>query len=307
MTVDKVSFDEGDIAVVRVEPADMPPVRYKGRTWIRRGPRRALATPQEERILTEKRLHRARTFDLQPCLGCEEEDLALPLFELDYRNAAIAPDVVSENNRDRLAQMASLGLWDSNYHCSTNAGALLLADSTLNWFPGAYIQYIHFSGDGMDSDPLDEKKFSGDLISMLRTLGDWLENLFPKHPVAVSSLREKMVTPFPVWAVRELLMNAIMHRDYESTMPIRFHRFSDRIEIMSAGGLFGMAPENFPVMTAYRNPKIAEILFNLKYVNRFGYGVQQAQRLLAENGNPSAEFETNEPDYFLVTVYEASS
>jgi len=57
MTVEKMSFPEGDLAVVEVRPSDMPPVRYRGRVWIRRGPRRASANEQEERILTERRVH----------------------------------------------------------------------------------------------------------------------------------------------------------------------------------------------------------------------------------------------------------
>jgi ATP-dependent DNA helicase RecG len=42
-----------DVAVVLVQPADAPPVRFKGTVWIRVGPRRAIASPQEERILAE--------------------------------------------------------------------------------------------------------------------------------------------------------------------------------------------------------------------------------------------------------------
>ena len=77
VSVQKMSLTEGDVAVVEVRPSDMPPVRYRGRVWIRRGPRRAIANEQEERILTEKRTHHARTFDLKPCLGCGRDDLAL--------------------------------------------------------------------------------------------------------------------------------------------------------------------------------------------------------------------------------------
>ncbi len=52
---------------------------------------------------------------------------------------------------------------------------------------------------------------------------------------------------YPDWATRELLMNAICHRDYTSHGPIQFYQFDDRIEIMNHGGLYGRAnEENFP-------------------------------------------------------------
>ena len=44
MAVQKVPLPEGDVAVVEVRPSDMPPVRYRGRVWIRRGPRKAIAS-----------------------------------------------------------------------------------------------------------------------------------------------------------------------------------------------------------------------------------------------------------------------
>lgn len=69
-----------EVAVVEVLPSDLPPVRYKGRTFIRVGPRKGVATQQEERILTERRIAHAQTFDAQPCVGSRLEDLAADIF-----------------------------------------------------------------------------------------------------------------------------------------------------------------------------------------------------------------------------------
>ena len=75
MTVRKYAVDGGDVAVVEVMPSDLPPVRYKGRVWIRIGPSRRGANQQEERILTERRIALQRSFDARPCLGCTPGDL----------------------------------------------------------------------------------------------------------------------------------------------------------------------------------------------------------------------------------------
>ena len=55
MTVEKLSLPGGDVAVVIVQPSDSPPVRWRGRVHIRIGPRKGIATAQDERILNEKR------------------------------------------------------------------------------------------------------------------------------------------------------------------------------------------------------------------------------------------------------------
>jgi ATP-dependent DNA helicase RecG len=66
MSVTKYSFDKGDIAVVEVQPSVLPPVRYKGKVWIRTGPSKSVANETEEKQLIEKRASFARTFDALP-------------------------------------------------------------------------------------------------------------------------------------------------------------------------------------------------------------------------------------------------
>ncbi|MCP4221561.1 MAG: transcriptional regulator [bacterium] len=305
ITVTKESFPEGDLAVVEVRPSDIPPIRFKGRTWVRVGPRQGIANEQEERILTERSVHFAKTFDMRPCFGCEEEMIVYSLFYA-YRNSALAPEIIEENNRDTLTQMAALGCWDLKNKCLTNVGALLFSESPQSWFPGATVQYVRFDGTGMDTGILDERKFSGDLLTLLRELDAFLKPLFPSRPVAVSSLREEQKTPYPNRAVRELLMNAVMHRDYESNAPIRFYWFSDRIEIQNPGGLYGAA-KDFPHQNDYRNPKVAEAMKVLGYVNQFGRGIATVKSALEKNGNPPAEFNTASPQYFLAKVKESTS
>lgn len=305
VSVEKMSFPEGDLAVVEVLPSDMPPVRYKGTVYIRTGPRQDRASEQDERILTERRLHSAKSFDIQPCLGSSEDEIVFPLFH-DYRNNALAPEVIEENNRDRLTQMAALGFWDLNNKCLTNAGALLFSESPQNWFPGAAIQFVRYEGDSLDTDLLDERKFTGDLSSMLRELDMFLKTLFPSRPVPVSPLKEEQQTPYPVRAIRELLMNAVMHRDYQSNAAIRFYWFSDHIEIQNPGGLYGAAT-NFPFQNDYRNPKIAEAMKVMGYVNQFGRGIATVQAVMEKNGNPPAQFNVDNFHFFLASVKEGVS
>jgi ATP-dependent DNA helicase RecG len=98
------------------------------------------------------------------------------------------------------------------------------------------------------------------------------------------------------------LLNAICHRNYESSAPVRFHRFTGHIEIGNPGGLYGdVSPANFPRQTAYRNPIIAEALKVLGYVNRFGRGVLDAQESLRASGNPDPRY-TFEPAAVTVSV-----
>ncbi len=298
----QLSSGLGDIAVVEVQPSDLPPVRYKGRAWIRRGPRRGIANDAEESILIERRTAAARTFDAQPCPGSTLSDLSLGLFTNAYRPLAIDAETIAENHRPVEHQLASLRFFDLARNYPTNAGLILFAFDPIKWFPNAYVQYVRFDGTDMSTDVMAEKRFQGDLISIVRDLNAFVGLITSTRPVRNSPLLESMVSDYPEVAVRELLMNAILHRSYEAPAPVRFYQYSDRIEIQNPGPLYGVArPENFPTQTSYRNPVLAEALKTLGAINRFGRGVERAKAVLARNGNPAPEFIFGDM-YFGVTV-----
>jgi hypothetical protein len=62
LSVEKRTLAGSDIAIVEVTPSGDPPVRYRGTVWIRVGPRRAVASRDDERILVERRRHGSATF-----------------------------------------------------------------------------------------------------------------------------------------------------------------------------------------------------------------------------------------------------
>lgn len=304
MTVQKRVMPDGhsEVAVVEVQPSDLPPVRYKGQVRIRVGPRKAIASETEERILSERRTAFAKTFDVTPCLESSLSDLSLDTFTITYRSNAVAQDIIDENHRDIKEQLASLRFYDLNRDCATFAGIILFGNEPLYWLPGAYVQFIRYDGEDQSSEVITENRFEGDLLTLLREMDSFLPLQIQNKPTDSSSLRETMAHDYPVIALRELLMNAIMHRDYQSNAPIRFYWFHDHVEIQSPGGLYGSAtPENFPSQNDYRNPIVSEAMKTLGYVNRYGRGVIRAQEALAKNGNPLAEF-VFEPTYVLATV-----
>jgi len=302
LTVQKFSMAGGDVAVLKVLPSDLPPVRYKGRVFIRVGPRRAIANEQEERLLSERRTGLSKNFDAQACRESTLADLALPLFDT-YRRQAVDEETIAANHRPIEQQLASLRLFDQERKSATHAGILLLGTNPRFFLPGAYVQYLRLPGTSLTDAPLDQAEISGDLLTLLRELEARVRLLNQTSLRQVSEFREKLASDYPDWALREILMNAVMHRNYDSNSPIRFYVFSDHIEIQSPGGLYGEATrENFPTRNSYRNPIVAEAMKSLGFVNRFGYGVQRAQALLHQNGNPPPEFQF-EVNSVLVKVY----
>jgi len=139
------------------------------------------------------------------------------------------------------------------------------------------------------------------LVNALGKMDTFVElSIAKEKPIPISALREMKIISYPYYATRELLMNAVMHRDYESNSPTRFYEFDSYIEIQNAGGLYGKArPENSPEVNDYRNPVIAEAMKVLGYMNRYNRGIIRVQKELAENGNGKAIFDLN-----LITAFK---
>jgi ATP-dependent DNA helicase RecG len=308
LTVQKYTVDGLDIAVVEVFPNMMPPVRYKGRVWIRNGPRKAIAGETEEKLLSERRTSSAKTYDALPCLESTIDDLNIELFKFTYLPSAIDADTLAKNHREIKSQLASLRFFDLVHDRPTNAGVIILCSNAKYFFNGSYIQYVKFLGEGVDSEILNEHSFSGDLVSIMAQLDLFVKNNIESKPIYISELQESVVKEYPFKAIRELLNNAIMHRNYESNAPIKFYEYSNRIEISNAGGLYGAAtPDNFPNQNDYRNPIIAEALKVLGYVNKFNRGVETAKAELMQNGNPEPVFIYDLPLHFSVTIFKKLS
>lgn len=306
MTTEKFTFPEGDVLVVEVTPSFDTPVRYRGRVFVRVGPRRDVANAQEERVLAERCAASLPTFDTRPCREAKIDDIDCDIIKNEYIPRAVDPEVLAADQRSLTEQMASLRLWNLQWQCPTFAAIVMFGKTPKYFLPGAYVQYVRFKGIDNGGEIMNERRFEGNLHDVLPQIENFIrDGIVTKRPVPVSILREKDVNNYPYKALRELMMNALMHRDYQSNMPVRLYQYDNRIEISNAGGLYGNArPENFPFVNDYRNPAIAEVMRTLNYVNMFNHGIQEVISLLEENSNPPAQFETSLITAFVAKIFD---
>ena len=298
--------DEGDVLVVEVTPSFDTPVRYRGRTFIRIGPRRDIASAEEERILAERCASSLPTFDTRPCRNATIDDIDTDTIVKEYLPKAIDAEILANDHRPIKEQLASLHLFNMQFDCPTYAAIIMFGYNPRYYMLGNYIQYVRYRGNNNGGEILNERRFEGCLYKVLPQLESFIDNaIVTTRPVSISTLREKEVRNYPYKVIRELMMNACMHRDYQANMPTRLYQYDHHIEIMNPGGLYGQArPENFPHVNDYRNSVVAEMMKNLNYVNMFNHGGSEVQDLLKENQSPAAEFNIGLVTAFSVIVYE---
>lgn len=292
---------EGDVCVAEVLPSPLPPVRFNGKICVRKGPRKDYATEQEEKILIEKRNQLGATYDIQPCANATLQDVDTKAFLLGYLPHAIDQETLEANHRDIALQLASLQFFNLRHDAPTHAGILMFGNNPSFFIPGASIQYVKYDGTELYDDDVAEKTFSGDLLTQLGQLKEFIKiNIVQSH---LPELGGGYEYNYPATALEELVYNAVIHNDYTVHAPIKVYEFTDRIEITNNGGLYGNARNDFPNNNDYRNPVLSGAAKTLGFVNRFGVGVRRAMKALEQNGNPMPEFITDQAGKFVVKIF----
>ncbi len=173
---------------------------------------------------------------------------------------------------------------------------LLFGRNTQHFIPGAVSFLSKYDG-------LDRAAPKGQRIELASTLIDQLRLLLPALEAEAQTLFDKndpsrpSVLKYPVRAIREAVVNAFAHRDYELPDPLRVTAFTDRIEISSPGALpFGVAQGDLSAATAgplWRNQSLAWFLTRLGYAEGEGQGLRTIQSTLREVGCPPARYEAS--------------
>jgi ATP-dependent DNA helicase RecG len=120
----------------------------------------------------------------------------------------------------------------------------------------------------------------------------------------VVGFHRREVAEYPYEAIREAVCNAVCHRDYRiEGASVRIMVFADRIEVNSPGGLPpGVTLANIERKHVLRNPLIANYLYDIFYIEKWGTGIARMRRLMREHGLAEPRLEEL-GDFFAVTLY----
>jgi ATP-dependent DNA helicase RecG len=184
----------------------------------------------------------------------------------------------------------------------TYAALMLFGRYPQQWLPNATILAAHFPGVAF-SDRFIKQDISGTLPEQLRQAETFVQaNL--RKVVRLAGLTRQEGPEYPFEAVRELLVNAIAHRDYNLQGDnIHLNIFSDRLEVQSPGRLPGpVTLDNLLEARFSRNAVIVQILSDMGFIERLGYGLDRVVTVLRQNQLRPPRFE-EVAGCFRVTLY----
>jgi len=183
----------------------------------------------------------------------------------------------------------------------TNAGALMFASRVDKFIPHAESIFAAFKGTDK-TNIYDRHDVKDDLLIQFNEAVAFLK----KHLNVRSEIRgfdRSDIYEIPLDALREAVVNAIVHRNYTiNGTSIYVRIFDDRVEIENPGGLpNGITKRDFAKSSVRRNPIIADLFNRMGKVERMGSGIDRMRNLMRDAGLKEPVFEMDE--FFRVTFY----
>lgn len=282
-----------EVIVLHAEPsAGVGPFAFKGRPWTRVGTTTtAMAQATYERLLLE-RAQRSDPWENQPAPRFSTDDLDQDEVLRTVRDGIVAgrlPETSATTVPDILDRF---GLrFDGQL---TQAAVVLFARQAFPHYPQCVARLARFRGTTKD-EFIDEQQVRGHAFALLyAAMGFILRHIPIAGTFPEGSIVRKDEPMFPVAALREALVNALIHRRYDdSGGAIYVAIYDDRLEIWSNGGLpDGVTAESLKGehRSHPRNKTLADVFYRRGLIEQWGRGTQKIVRLSVAQGNPEPDF-----------------
>ncbi len=287
--VDVNLVESGNKTLIEIIVEPYPyPISYKGQYHYRTG-----STKQElkgaalDQFLLKKQ---GKHWDAVPVPGFTEKQCSQNALDL-FKTRAARSGRVDEHvlNDDLPALLENLQLTEGAY--LKRATALLFADKPEKYVSGAYIKIGYFV---TDDDLRYQDEIHGHLFAQVEQTIETLKRKYLKAYISYEGLQRVETYLFPFDALREALLNAVVHKDYSSGIPIQISVYDHQIVIWNPGCL----PDNWTIErllgkhpSAPFNPLLANTFFRSGYIESWGRGIEKIQQACQQHNIPKPVFD----------------
>ena len=276
------SYKSKEIVVIVVPRSSFVHSTRDGRYLIRVGSSNRSLTPNEILPLLQSRYR--IPFDNEPVRAACLENLQLDKIQTLARDKrGTGPQEI-----ESLLLSAKIAVETQGGLKPTLAGILVFGKDPQRYVPQSRLQVIKFVASG---ETIQTTEFLGTLPEQADQALNSIE-ASTDVIVRVRGFKREDLPRFPLLAMREFVVNALIHRDYNYTgSGIRVLLYPDRFEVQSPGGLPTYLERDKLLTYSYsRNPVVMDLMHRLGYAERFGIGLAKTLKLVREQGYPEPTF-----------------
>ena len=191
-----------------------------------------------------------------------------------------------------VSQMKTLGILNTD-GIYTNLG-LLLSEQCAHTVKAAVFEGTN------QSIFRDRQEFTGSLLQQMNEVYEYIDRRNQVHST-FDKLRRIDTRDYPEVAIREALLNSLVHRDYSFSASTLISVYDDRIEFTSIGGLpAGVSLDDIMLgLSVCRNPKLANVFYRLELIEAYGTGMKKIMGAY-ENSNKKPVIETTDNAFKII-------
>ena len=291
IAVSVLEVDDGrNVVVVDVPAAAEPPYVYRNQVYVRRGTATQPATARDVLELVDRRRQEPPRWERQPAPGVEISDLSVDEIARTAQEARERRLVELGTEPDDVLE--ALSLVSRGRMC--NGAVVLFGRDPARIYPQTQVHVAHFRSERRDEIE-DSRTLRGNAFELVERLWDFVTAHMPIRSSLNRGHQREDRPAYPVGALREALMNAIVHRDYAAySGSVSVTMYSDRIEVWNPGRLpEGIHTSELKRGTVSRphNPDIAHVFYLRGLVERLGIGTRRIADECREAGLPEPQWE----------------
>lgn len=290
-------YEENGKEYIEIDVPSYPiGISCKGVYYYRSGSARQILTgPALESFLMRKR-------------GATWDNLPLPTFSLsDIDDSIVELFKKWATNKGRIDKsvldepknvlMEKLHLMNGQY--LTNAAMLLFSKDPEKWQLGAYVKIGFFEN---DADLLYQDEVHGSILEQIDKIVELVYLKYMKAKISYNGMQRLERYFVPESALREALLNALCHKQYQSGVPIQISVYEDKLYIANCGCL----PANWTLENLMRkhasvpyNPNIAHVFYLTGFIESWGRGIEKICSACEKDGVPQPIYTINPGDIMI--------
>lgn len=284
-------------SIIEIQVTAQPfPVNYHGEYFYRSGATKQTLRGQALNQFLMKKMHLSWESTIIPEVSIDSfRNDSFDVFkEKALLSKRMKPEDMSTTKQELMERLELI----EHGECK-RAGILLFHQNPEKWIPGAYVKIGYFE---TDADIRYQDEVHGSLLLQAEQVTDLIYLKYLKANISYHGIQRIESYPFPKEAVREAVLNAIVHKDYQSGIPIQISVYENRLYIANDGYL----PEGWSLeelMKKHRskpyNPLVANTFYRAGLIESWGRGIEKIKQACSKEGLPLPKYHIKPGDIMI--------
>ena len=286
--IKSVAIEEKSVVLIHIAESSIKPVAVRGRCYKRVGNSNRVMSPQE---IAQMHLNATgQTWDRLLAGNAGSGDIDPKKVQWYLTRREEVRNVAKPQDMDVTELLRNIK-GGNGEGTPTHAGILFFGNYPQRFLQNAQLRVVRFKGISVTHPVIDRLDCSGALWEMVDAAEEFIRKNIRLLSFRTSrSFQRDDKFEYPLKALREAIINALIHRNYQKHADVRVFIFDTRVEVINPGtfpeGVSPDAPVHEPV-----NPILSQFMYDIGFIERYGSGIKMMKRLSKEWGNKAPRYE----------------